>query len=197
MSWRSLLIWPRSWKGPGKVLIFGRPRCVGTLCNVHTTNCINWLWPSDVIWRQRTWSTLIPVIACFLTAPSHHLNQCCLIISEVLWHSPEVNFTGNAQDIHEMSLKITNLRLQPHLPGANELRCLTYFIDTCIWTFYCEVVWLRHCSTGQTTEFCILWYCKTFSISRTESQNLNVSRLALQLSLPNPLKPCVKSSMKM
>ena len=34
MSWRSLLIWQRSWKGPGKVLIFGRPRCVGTLCSV-------------------------------------------------------------------------------------------------------------------------------------------------------------------
>ena len=28
-------------------------------------------------------------------------------------------------------------------------------------------------------------------------QNLNVSRLVLQLSLPNPLKPCVKSKMKM
>ena len=24
-----------------------------------------------------------------LMAPSHYLNQCCLLISEVLWHSPE------------------------------------------------------------------------------------------------------------
>ena len=37
--------------------------------------------------------------ACCLKAPSHYLNQCWLIISEVLWHSPESNFTGNALDI--------------------------------------------------------------------------------------------------
>ena len=40
-------------------------------------------------------------------------------------------------------------------------------------------------------------YRKTSSISRTKSQNLNVSHIVLQLSLPNPLKPGVKSSMKM
>ena len=32
---------------------------------------------------------------------------------------------------------------------------------------------------------------------RTKSQNLNVSRLVLHLSLPNLLKPCVKLRMKM
>ena len=35
------------------------------------------------------------------------------------------------------------------------------------------------------------------SSSRTKSQNVNVSRLVLQLSLPNPQKPGVKSRMKM
>ena len=40
-------------------------------------------------------------------------------------------------------------------------------------------------------------YHKTASISRTKSQNLTVFRVVLQLSLPNPLKPGVKSSMKM
>ena len=40
-------------------------------------------------------------------------------------------------------------------------------------------------------------YRKTSSISRTKSQNLNVSHLILQLSLPNPLKPNVKLRMKM
>ena len=30
-------------------------------------------------------------------------------------------------------------------------------------------------------------------ISRTKYQNMNVSRFVLQLSLPNILKPCVKS----
>ena len=40
-------------------------------------------------------------------------------------------------------------------------------------------------------------YRKTSSISRTKSHNLNVSNLVLQLSLFNPLKPGVKSRMKM
>ena len=40
-------------------------------------------------------------------------------------------------------------------------------------------------------------YRKISNISRTKSQNLNVSRLVLQLSLPNPMKPGVKSRMKM
>ena len=39
-------------------------------------------------------------MACCLTAPSHYLNQCWLIISEVLWHLPENNFTGNVQDTY-------------------------------------------------------------------------------------------------
>ena len=41
------------------------------------------------------------------------------------------------------------------------------------------------------------FYRKTSNIRGTESQNFNVSRHVLQLSLPNPLKPSVKSRMKM
>ena len=40
-------------------------------------------------------------------------------------------------------------------------------------------------------------YRKTTSERHNKSQNLNVSHLVLQLSLPNPLKPDVKSRMKM
>ena len=46
----------------------------------------------------------------------------------------------------------------------------------------------------------MIWYYqyRQFSnISCTQSQNVNVSHLVLQLSLPNPLKPCVKLRMKM
>ena len=32
-------------------------------------------WPSDAIWRWRSWSTLVQVMACCLTAPSHYLNH--------------------------------------------------------------------------------------------------------------------------
>ena len=50
---------------------------------------INSLGPNDAIWRWSSWSTLVQVTACCLTAPSRHLNQCWLIISKVLWHSSE------------------------------------------------------------------------------------------------------------
>ena len=43
--------------------------------------------------RQRKWSTLAHVTACFLTAPSHYQNQRWLIISNVQWHSSEGNYT--------------------------------------------------------------------------------------------------------
>ena len=50
---------------------------------------VNSLWPSDIIWWQGSRSTLAQVMACCLTAPSHYLNQCWLMISEVLWHSSD------------------------------------------------------------------------------------------------------------
>ena len=43
----------------------------------------------------------------------------------------------------------------------------------------------------------VLIYRKISNISFTKSQNLNASRLVLQLSLPYPMKPGVKSRMKM
>ena len=58
--------------------------CVNGL---HET--INSLWPSDVIWQQKSGSTLAQVMASCLTAPSHYLNQCWLIISKVLWYLSE------------------------------------------------------------------------------------------------------------
>ena len=44
---------------------------------------------------------------------------------------------------------------------------------------------------------CSQQYCQVSNIRRTESQNLNVSRLGLQLSLCNILKPSVKWRVKM
>ena len=64
---------------------------------------INWfnsLWSSDAIWRQRSRSTLAQVMTCCLTAPSHYLNQCWLIIREVQWHSFLDNFTRDTSTIN-------------------------------------------------------------------------------------------------
>ena len=37
---------------------------------------VNSLWLNDVIWRHRTWPTLLQVMTCCLTAPSHYLKRC-------------------------------------------------------------------------------------------------------------------------
>ena len=47
------------------------------------------------------------------------------------------------------------------------------------------------------TYFVLSYYRKVSNIRRTEFQNINDSRPVLQLSLPNLLKPCIKSRMKM
>ena len=53
-----------------------------TISSSHMKWTFNSLWPSDAIWRQGSWSTLVQVMACCLTAPSHYLNQCWLIITK-------------------------------------------------------------------------------------------------------------------
>ena len=60
-------------------------------------------WPSDTIRRQRSGSTLAQVMVCCLTAPSHYLNQCWLIISEVQWHSYQCNFRRDAPTINHLN----------------------------------------------------------------------------------------------
>ena len=53
---------------------------------------------------------------------------------------------------------------------------------------------------GLAANYCIDWFwptVKSLNIRCTKHQDLNNSPLALQLSLPNPLKPGVKSGMKM
>ena len=62
-------------------------RIIATL--ISLPKVLNSLWPGDTIWQQRSGSTLAQVIACWLMAPSHYLNQCWLIISMVQWHSYE------------------------------------------------------------------------------------------------------------
>ena len=48
-----------------------------------------------------------------------------------------------------------------------------------------------------TQFYYMLHYRKIYGIRRTKSQQLSASRPVLQLSLPNPLKPGVKSRKKM
>ena len=75
------------------------PPCFNVFYFMWSVLAFNSLRPSDAIWRQWSWTTLAQVMACCLTAPSHYLNQCWLIIRGVLWHTSESSFAGIAQGI--------------------------------------------------------------------------------------------------
>ena len=87
-------------------------------------NVFNTSWPSDTISRQRSGSTLSQVMACCLTAPSHYLNQCWPIISEVQ-RSSDIHIRAVSQEIPQpwitkIGLKITCLKFHSNFPGTNE-----------------------------------------------------------------------------
>ena len=71
------------------------------VCSLKKIWRINSLWSRDAIWRHRSRSTLVQIIACCLTAPCHYL-KLCWIIFEVFWYLAEGNFT-------ESFLNITSL----------------------------------------------------------------------------------------
>ena len=64
----------------------------GDETEIFQQNQVNSLSPNEAIWRQGSMSTLVQVMACCLTAPSHYLNQCWLIVTKVHWCSSEGNF---------------------------------------------------------------------------------------------------------
>ena len=68
--------------------------------NFDERDAFNSLWPCGVIWRKGSRSTLAQVMAWCLTAATHYLNQCWLMISEMLWHPPDSNFIPSPQGIY-------------------------------------------------------------------------------------------------
>ena len=66
---------------------------------IHFHFLYNSLLPSDTIWQHKSGSTLAQVMAGCLTAPSHYLNQCWVIIIKVLWYSHKGYFKGKAHDV--------------------------------------------------------------------------------------------------
>ena len=80
---------------------------------------MNSLWPGDAIWRHVTMSTLDQVMDCCLTAPSHYLNQCWLIMGGAPWHSYQDIILIRCEDTNQQN-KIENCNFKWH-PGHNEL----------------------------------------------------------------------------
>ena len=90
--------------------------------NIEFRMTFNSLRPYDAIWPHGTRSTLVQVMACCLTAPSHYLNQCWLIIGEVPWDSSQGIILRWCEDTNQSTrLKIAVLKWHLGLPWANEL----------------------------------------------------------------------------
>ena len=86
--------------------------------------------------------------------------------------------------------------------------CIRWLDDVVL--YFLDIIWLCSFSTDVTRALFQYptrrltvrfrrrdWYRQVSNISRTYSQHLKDSRTVLRLSLPNPLKPDVKSRMKM
>ena len=65
---------------------------------------------NDAIWWYTSGPTLAKIMACCLWEPNHYLNQCWLLVSEVLWHSPKSNFTVNDQATLYFSKMIVKIK---------------------------------------------------------------------------------------
>ena len=69
---------------------------------------------SDVIKRHRTWSTVIHVMACCLTAPSHYLNQCWSVISKLPRRSSKGLIIRSLEDANkEITIEICIFKIVP------------------------------------------------------------------------------------
>ena len=99
-------------------------RCCKILARVFSpgTNVVDSLWPSDIIMVSEILVNTGQLMAYCLMPPSHYLNQCCLAISEILWHSFQSSVNLNTQDInHQVVFEIAHLTWQAHFWEDNEL----------------------------------------------------------------------------
>ena len=120
-------------------------------CLQNAGHLINSLGPSDAIWRQRSGSPLAQIMAWCLTAPSHYLNQCWLIISKAEWHSSKGKFTRYTSAInHWNCMDYKYLKYHSNFPGANVLRPQCFQGFTSQWHYelifescenFCGAIW--------------------------------------------------------
>ena len=71
---------------------------VGRGLSPNARQAIQIWWPGDGIWRHRSRPTVDQAMAWCLTASSHYLNHCWLLICEILWHSHD----HNLQCVHKL-----------------------------------------------------------------------------------------------
>ena len=131
----------------------------------------------------RAWGqmSLAQVLACCLIAPSHCLMQCRLIISELMWHSPEDSFIGYDRDIIFWNAIPFELKtyLAPRGQWVNFVKlsaihfCVIFYAQYLTFRKLCETV--RHISyTLAKLDICcfLLNSCKVIRMVSEISRNL-------------------------
>ena len=76
----------------GQPLLSGqREACISTLSTLPTVNSLR---PIDKTSRRKFGSTLVQGMACCLTAPSHYLHQCWLLVKKIIMNTHIVLLCG-------------------------------------------------------------------------------------------------------
>ena len=135
----------------------------------------------------------------------------CIKLHRQTYISPEpIAQTMSSKVFHSccLALKAFDLELEAHhdalfQPHKNHLLQEQLFgsrkwliLPEHDWHFVCQPLQAKYLSVPKYTIH-VVYYRKISNIRRIKSQNFNDSRIALQLSLPNLLKPGVKSRWKM
>ena len=79
--------------------------------------------------RHRSRSTLAQGMAWHLSASSRYLNQCWHLVIEVLWHSPESNFTASVHVTiwcNEFEHYFYTSKSQCHIPRHQRVKALKF-----------------------------------------------------------------------
>ena len=87
---------------------------------------------SVALWRHRFASTLPHETACCLTAPSHYLSQCWLIVNKIQQHTTKAIWEEKSQpSVTKISLKMTYSKFHPIPQGLNNKDTIKQLCITC------------------------------------------------------------------
>ena len=124
------------------------------------------MWPDGTVWQLRTRSTLVHLIACYLTEPIHYLNQYWLIICKVSsthWGvNCDVELSRHCPSVQNRPLQIPINSVHRHvLSIPTHLSCSTICIETWVTASGWEVYILRN---PLPVQFCISSALVTFPV---------------------------------
>ena len=116
--------------------------CRNSICWTNLLYIHNLLRSGNVRWNYRLWSSLVQVMAWYLMAPSHYLNQCWLIVNESLrntWMQGltlSIWFTCPGHVVLKIYVPCRNF----HMPSPVKLIYTARKITTCPdWKITCPV----------------------------------------------------------